>query len=161
MLELKREILHTDHRDATVSVLQTCLYDLIDLALQGKQAHWNVVGTQFRSVHLELDEIIESVREASDDVAERIATLGVSPDGRARVVGERTRLKSFPEGLQTASATVTIYSDRLASTVDGIREGISAVASHDPVSEDLLIGIAGRLEKHLWMLQSQEIRAPS
>jgi starvation-inducible DNA-binding protein len=138
-------------------VLQTCLYDLIDLALQGKQAHWNVVGTQFRSVHLELDEIIASVREASDDVAERIATLGISPDGRASIVGERTRLKSFPEGLQTASATVTIYSDRLSSTVDGIREGISAVASHDPVSEDLLIGIAGRLEKHLWMLQSQEI----
>jgi DNA-binding ferritin-like protein len=39
MLEVKREILHGEHRDKTVAALQTSLYDLIDLALQGKQAH--------------------------------------------------------------------------------------------------------------------------
>jgi len=157
MLEVKREILHGEHRDKTVAALQTSLYDLVDLALQGKQAHWNVVGAHFRSVHLELDEIIGSVRDSADEVAERIATLGISPDGRAIVVGKNSRLEAFPEGLQTASATVTIYSDRLSSTVEGLRAGIDSVAPHDPITEDLLIGIVGRLEKHLWMLQSQEI----
>lgn len=157
MPELKREILQGDRRDETAAALQGSLYDLIDLALQGKQAHWNVVGAQFRSVHLELDEIIASVREGSDAVAERIATLGVSPDGRATVVGEHSRLDTFPEGLQTAAATVTTYSDRLESAIKGLRQSMSSVAPHDPVSEDLLIGIAGTLEKHLWMLQSQEI----
>jgi starvation-inducible DNA-binding protein len=116
-----------------------------------------VVGAHFRSVHLELDEVIASVRDSADELAERIATLGVSPDGRATVVGKNSRLETFPEGLQTASATVTIYSDRLSSTIEGLRAGIDSVAPHDPISEDLLIEIVGRLEKHLWMLQSQEL----
>lgn len=157
MSELKREIITGDDREKTSTALQGTLYDLIDLALQGKQAHWNVVGRQFRSVHLELDEIIASVREASDEVAERIATLGVSPDGRASVVGENSRLEAFPDGLQSTDATVTTYSDRLASAIKGLREGIEVVGSHDPISEDLLIGVAATLEKHLWMLQAQEV----
>jgi len=145
------------HRDKTVEALQANLCDLIDLTLQGKQAHWNVIGAQFRSVHLELDEIIASVRASSDAVAERIATLGRSPDGRAKVVGEKSRLERFPQGLQSAASIVTIYSDRLAAAIGGLRKSIASVGKHDPVSEDLLIGVAGTLEKHLWMLQSQEL----
>ena len=36
--------------------LQKVLVDLIELHLQGKQAHWNLVGTNFRDLHLQLDE---------------------------------------------------------------------------------------------------------
>ena len=42
--------------------LQIVLTDLIELQLQGKQAHWNIVGTNFRDVHLQLDEIVEFAR---------------------------------------------------------------------------------------------------
>jgi starvation-inducible DNA-binding protein len=42
--------------------LQRVLVDLIELHLQGKQAHWNIVGTNFRDVHLQLDEIVEFAR---------------------------------------------------------------------------------------------------
>jgi len=157
MLKLRREILNGEQRDKTASALQACLYDLIDLALKGKQAHWNVVGAQFRSVHLQLDDVIASAREASDEVAERIVTLGVSPDGRASVTGEKSRLGKLPGGLQTVDAAVTNYSDILASTIGNLRTGIEAVSKHDPISEDLLIGISGKLEKHLWMLQAQEV----
>ncbi|MBU1803288.1 MAG: DNA starvation/stationary phase protection protein, partial [Actinobacteria bacterium] len=34
--------------------LQQLLVDLTDLHLQGKQAHWNVVGKNFRDLHLQL-----------------------------------------------------------------------------------------------------------
>ena len=40
---------------------QAVLVDLIELHVQGKQAHWNIVGTNFRDLHLQLDEIIEAV----------------------------------------------------------------------------------------------------
>ena len=40
----------------TAESLQATLVELIDLSLQAKQAHWNVVGPAFRGVHLFLDE---------------------------------------------------------------------------------------------------------
>jgi starvation-inducible DNA-binding protein len=36
--------------------LQRVLTDLIELHVQGKQTHWNLVGTNFRDLHLQLDE---------------------------------------------------------------------------------------------------------
>lgn len=49
------------------SNLQMVLTDLTELHLQAKQAHWNTVGTNFRDLHLQLDEIIASVRLFEED----------------------------------------------------------------------------------------------
>ena len=43
--------------------LQRVLVDLIELHLQGKQAHWNVVGSNFRDLHLQLDELVDFARD--------------------------------------------------------------------------------------------------
>ncbi|WP_276206892.1 Dps family protein, partial [Streptomyces niveiscabiei] len=58
------------------SALQGALVDLIDLSLVAKQVHWNVVGPRFRSVHLQLDEVVDVARLHSDTVAERASALG-------------------------------------------------------------------------------------
>ena len=50
--------------------LQRVLVDLVELHLQGKQAHWNVIGSNFRDLHLQLDELVDAAREASDTIAE-------------------------------------------------------------------------------------------
>lgn len=156
MNALKRHVINGEARNKTISALQSCLIDLIDLALQGKQAHWNVVGSNFRSVHLQLDEIIAAAREGSDAVAERIVTLGEPAEGRAATVAKNSRLEDFPAGLQSVSDTVTLIADRLMQTISGLRDGIEAVGDLDPVSEDLLIARASELEKYLWMVQAQE-----
>ncbi|MDT7705632.1 MAG: starvation-inducible DNA-binding protein, partial [Pseudonocardiales bacterium] len=62
--------------------LQRVLVDLIALHLQGKQAHWNVVGRNFRDLHLQLDEIVDAAREFADTIAERMRALNAVPDGR-------------------------------------------------------------------------------
>ena len=71
---------HAD-REAIGAELQDILVELIDLSLLGKQAHWNLYGPNFRSLHLQLDELVDEWREASDEVAERAVALGHSPDG--------------------------------------------------------------------------------
>ena len=43
--------------------------------------HWNVVGPHFIGVHEMIDPQVEAVREMTDEIAERIATLGCSPVG--------------------------------------------------------------------------------
>ena len=42
--------------------MQRVHVDLIELHLQGKQAHWNVVGKNFRDLHRQLDEDRKSTR---------------------------------------------------------------------------------------------------
>ncbi len=152
----KRQILDNDTNEETASLLQANLVNLIDLALLLKQAHWNVLGPQFRSVHLQLDEIIVTVRAGSDEVAERINTLGIAPDGRAETVAENSALDSYPDDFQKVPETLRNVADALMTTIEHLREAIEKMGDLDPVSEDLLIGISAGLEKHLWMVQAQE-----
>jgi starvation-inducible DNA-binding protein len=142
-------------RKIVVKDLQATLVELIDLSLLGKQAHWNVVGPNFRSIHLQLDEIVDTARLASDRVAERIATIGDAPDGRAGSVAKSSGLPDFPAG----QVPVTEAVQRVSATVDAMSERLTArilrLADADPVSQDILIGTADELEKQAWMLRAQ------
>ena len=92
--------------ETVVKDLQATLVELVDLSLLGKQAHWNVTGPQFRSIHLELDEIVDLARLSSDRVAERLATIGAAPDGRAETVGTSSELPPFPDGFVPVTEAV-------------------------------------------------------
>ncbi|NEC52671.1 DNA starvation/stationary phase protection protein, partial [Actinospica acidiphila] len=98
----------SDENLKTVSeALQGALVDLVDLSLVAKQIHWNVVGPRFRSVHLQLDEVVTTARGHSDTVAERAAALGVSPDGRAATVAVGSGIGVTPEGWVDDAAAVS------------------------------------------------------
>ncbi|WP_442509343.1 Dps family protein [Novipirellula sp. SH528] len=153
----KRDILSNKKNDKVSGLLQQNLVNLIDLALLLKQAHWNVVGPNFRSIHLQLDEIIATVRDASDEIAERISTLGVVPDGRADTVAQSSELAAYPREFVKVSETVTLSADAMKTTIDSLRSAIEKLGDLDPISEDMCIGICAPLEKHLWMLQAQEV----
>lgn len=156
MPALKRHVINGKDRTNAIQQLQDCLADLIDLSLQGKQAHWNVIGANFRSLHLQLDEIIASARTASDELAERMLTLGSAADGRISTVAEKTRLEPYPEGLKSVAESVSLIADRIATVIEGLRQSIQATEESDLVTQDLLVEHAGILEKHLWMVQAQE-----
>src|ERR1700733_6442436 len=94
--------------DSLVHNLQRVLVDLIELHLQGKQAHWNLVGTNFRDLHLQLDEIVDSAREAADTIAERIRALNAVPDGRSDTVTAFTTLPAMPPAELSTSDTVDL-----------------------------------------------------
>lgn len=152
-----RAILDPEAQQAVSQALQAALIELIDLSLLLKQAHWNLVGDRFRSFHLELDEILVDTRNGSDEVAERIAQIGSSPDGRSSTIASATSLDTFPAGFIAVDEAVTAVADAMAKTIATLRLSRAAVEDADPISEDLLIGIIAPLEKHLWMVQSQEV----
>jgi starvation-inducible DNA-binding protein len=135
--------------------LQTVLVELLELQNQGKQAHWNVVGPLFRSVHLELDEIVDAAREHADTVAERLRALNAVPDGRTRTVANTTKLTSFPEGEVSVEKTIAIITERIIAVVNIIRGVHDDVDAADPTSADILHSILESLEKQRWMLASQ------
>ncbi len=142
--------------EVVVSDLQATLVELVDLTLIAKQAHWVVVGQHFRSVHLELDEIVDTVRLAADQVAERIATIGAFPDGRAATVASTAGLPEFPEGKVSAAGVVESICATIDEAAKRLRERIVHIADLDPISQDILIGVGDQLEKHAWMLRAQQ-----
>ena len=157
MTGFKRTILNAEKSDKVSGVLQQRLVDLVDLALQLKQAHWCVVGNNFRAVHLQLDEIIVDVRAGSDEVAERISALGIAPDGRSQRVASATNLPEISAGFESTKDTISVVADRLQTTIEGLRDSIGKLDDLDRISQDMLIAISASLEKHLWMVQSQEL----
>jgi starvation-inducible DNA-binding protein len=135
--------------------LQKVLVDLIELHLQGKQAHWNLVGTNFRDLHLQLDEIVDTAREASDIVAERMRALNAVPDGRSDTVTASTTLPAFPPAELSTTDTVELITTRIYAAVDTMRAVHDDVDAADPSSADLLHTIIDDLEKAAWMLKSE------
>ena len=148
------EHLKTESRDKVAAILQANLANLIDLTLMGKQAHWNLRGAQFRAIHLQLDEIVNDIRLQSDEVAERILTLGLAADGRAKTVAKTSTLEAFPSGFVPALEAAQELAQGINATVRTLREGLAELGELDPVSQDLAIGVTASLEKHEWMLRS-------
>jgi starvation-inducible DNA-binding protein len=140
--------------------LQAVLVDLVELHVQGKQAHWNVVGHNFRDLHLQLDEIIEAGREFSDAVAERMRALHASVDGRTTTVAATTTLKQFPDGEVDTATVIDLITARLDAVVATARRVHDNVDEQDPTSSDLLHQIIARLEQFSWMV-SAENRVPA
>lgn len=139
--------------------LQAVLVDLLELQIQGKQAHWNVVGSNFRDMHRQLDEIIDAARTFSDQVAERMRALHVVPDGRSATVVKSTSLKQYPQGEVSTKDTVGLITAALEATVGTARDVHDQVDEEDPTTADLLHAVIERLEQFAWMV-SAENRTP-
>lgn len=142
-------------RQVTGDALQDTLVDLLGLSLIGKQAHWNIVGPRFRTIHLQLDEVVATARDYADTVAERAAALGVPPDGRPETVAQSGTLPVPKDGWLQDTEVVALLVEALETTIRRLRERIAATEESDLVSQDLLIGITAELEKQFWMFQAE------
>ena len=137
--------------------MQAVLVDLIELHLQGKQAHWNVVGKNFRDLHLQLDEIIDDARTFADEMAERMRALHAVPDGRSVAVAEGTKIQPFPAGLVSTKDTVGLVVNMLNAAVNTMREVHDQIDEEDPTTADLLHGFIAKLEQYAWMVDAENM----
>ncbi|HTT30553.1 MAG TPA: DNA starvation/stationary phase protection protein [Solirubrobacteraceae bacterium] len=137
------------------NTLQAMLVELIDLALFGKQLHWNVTGPLFRPLHEQLDELVDSWRELSDVVAERSVALGYVPDGQAGAVAANTELKPIAREALEDHVVIRELSERLNDVADRARERMDRLGEIDAASQDVIIEVVRELEKQLWMIRVQ------
>jgi len=136
------------------TALQDTLTELIELALQGKHAHWNVVGPLFAPVHRGLDELVDAYREWYDEVAERLVAIGVAPDGRTATIAAAAPLEALPVGAMSDRSVVSAFASRVEIVAERIRGRADSMAD-DLASQDLLIEILRGLDKQAWMLRAQ------
>ncbi|CAL9588621.1 DNA protection during starvation protein 2 [Streptomyces sp. enrichment culture] len=142
-------------RQPVGEALQGTLVDLLGLSLIAKQVHWNVVGPRFRSIHLQLDEVVSATRSFADTVAERSVALGLPADGRPETVASAFTLPGPKEGWVRDSDVVQLMVEALEAAIGRLRERIEATEKPDPVTQDLLIGITAELEKQRWMFDAE------
>ncbi|WP_448628061.1 Dps family protein [Geodermatophilus sp. URMC 64] len=143
-----------DVRKTVGESLQGAVVDLIDLGLVATQVHWTVVGSHFRSVHLQLDDVVATSRQYSDTLAERAAAIGVLPDGRVTALQEQSGLSQPPLAWIPAGEAISFFVQAFDEVIGRMRERIDATRD-DPVSQELLIEVTGVLEKHHWMWQAE------
>ncbi|MFJ2743548.1 Dps family protein [Streptomyces sp. NPDC087440] len=142
-------------RQITGIALQGALVDLLDLSLLAKQAHWTIVGPRFRSLHLQLDEIVATARSYADTVAERASAIGIAPDGRAGSVAASSKLPQPEAGWIADNDVVSLLVEALGGIIERMRERIAATDKQDPVTQDLFISLTAELEKQHWMFQAE------
>ncbi|GAQ62234.1 Dps family protein [Streptomyces scabiei] len=154
-MTMVRSTLPEPARRIAGDALQESLVDLLGLSLIGKQAHWNVVGPRFRSIHLQLDEVVSTARAFADQVAERAAALGVAPDGRPETVAARFALQGPKDGWLRDTEVVRLLVEALETAIGRLRDRIDAVEEADKVTQDLLIAVTYELEKQRWMFEAE------
>ena len=135
-------------------VLQQRLSAYNDLHLTLKHIHWNVVGPNFIGVHEMIDPQVELVRGYADEVAERIATLGESPKGTPGAIEKNRTLDDYSVGRDTAQAHLAALDLVYDGVITDNRKAIEEVGELDPITEDVLIGHTGQLEKFQWFVRA-------
>lgn len=151
-----RTTLNDDSQRAVADELQPMLVDLVELSLAAKQAHWAVVGHTFRPLHEQLDELTAAYRGWTDTVAERLAAVGVAPDGRVQRVASDTPTAALPEGWLDEDTVLQILTDRIQAAAERTRQRMERLDKVDLASQDPLVDILRGLEEQLWMISAQQ-----
>src|SRR6201995_1164486 len=135
-------------------LLQKQLSTYNDLHLTLKHVHWNVVGPNFIGVHEMIAPQVELVRGYADEVAERIATLGGSPQGTPGAILKDRTWDDYSVGRDTVQAHLAavylVYKGFIQDTPKAIHE----TEEVDRVTQDILIDPAAELEKFQWFVRA-------
>ncbi len=138
-----------------VRLLNARLADAIDLQTQVKQAHWNVKGPHFISLHKLFDEINEAVEEFVDEIAERAVELGGTVEGTARSVAKRSTLSEYPLQISTGKDHVSALAHALGTFGKNVRQAISeSDRIGDVDTTDLFTEISRGTDKWLWFVEA-------
>ena len=123
-------------KQASVNILQGCLVDSVDLYNATRQAHWNVKGPHFGSLHTLFEGFYNALHTSSDDLAERI-------------------VDADPTDLYAGMDHVRALADRYAQVAKTLREGIDQTdEAGDADTADLLTEQSRAIDKMLWMLEA-------
>lgn len=141
-------------RGVVADGLARLLADTYTLYLKTQGYHWNVTGLQFRALHLMFEEQYLELRDAVDEIAERIRALGPLAPGSYREMGRLTSVTD-EEGPSEAMEMVRRLIEANEVVVRTAREvARAAEEADDPASLDLATRRIAVHEKTLWMLRA-------
>ena len=136
---------------AAAQFLTPVVLGLQALAVNGKQAHWNVRGANFIAIHELLDTLVTHAQDGADQAAERIVALGLPVDARVSTVAQKTAT-AVPAGFtQWEDMIRGVIADMDAVLID-VKAAIDGLDEVDLASQDVAIQIRESLDKDRWFL---------
>lgn len=134
--------------------LARLLADTYTLYTKTQGYHWNVTGSMFRSLHLMFEEQYVELRDAVDEVAERIRALGYPAPGSFTMMAGLTSIPD-DKGTTEALEMVRQLAEGHESVIRTARDLLEAAeAGGDVATEDLVTQRIQVHEKTAWMLRA-------
>jgi starvation-inducible DNA-binding protein len=134
--------------------LAKLLADTYALYLKTHGYHWNVAGPMFRSLHLMFEEQYMELRDAVDEIAERILALGYPAPASYAELGRLASVPddpTVPEAMEMVRRLVDGHETVIRTARDVVRV---AEASEDVATADLATVRIETHEKTAWMLRA-------
>jgi len=141
----------TEAATSTAQLLSPVVLGLQALAVNGKQAHWNVRGSNFIAIHELLDTLVANAQASADLAAERIVALGLPIDARVSTVAEKTST-SVPAGFAQWQDEIKAVITDIDSVLVDVQAAIDGLDETDLTSQDVAIAIKASLDKDRWFL---------
>ena len=142
-------------RSQICGMLQDHLSNSLDLSTQAKQAHWNVKGPDFISLHELFDKIHTSSEGYVDLIAERIVQLGGIAEGTLKIASKRSALPEYPLNISAGHEHVGALAHTLATYGEKVRKAIeSADEIKDKDTADILTEVSRDVDKYLWFVEA-------
>ncbi|CAE7349261.1 unnamed protein product [Symbiodinium pilosum] len=147
--------LSDEDRKVVAEGLSRVLADTYTLYLKTQNYHWNVTGPRFKGLHELFEEQYVELREAADEIAERIRALGHFAPGSYAQFAE---LKSVEEAPATPPSAEEMLGQLAADNETLSRVARSVVTSaenvEDEVTIDMMVARMSVHEKAAWMLRA-------
>ncbi|WP_077920878.1 Dps family protein [Spirosoma sp. 209] len=145
-----------ENREVVAHQLAILLADEFVLYTKTLNAHWNLEGIDFHSVHRYFEELYTQSADMVDNVAERIRQLGHYAPATLKNFLQLTHLTEQDEdGNDSRSLIRKLLADH-ESLIEFIRGTINEFqeAHHDAGTSDFVTGLMEKHEKIAWMLRS-------
>jgi len=145
-----------DNRLAVATELCKLLSDEFVLYTKTRNAHWNVEGPDFHSMHLFFEAQYEALDDMMDGVAERIRQLGHYSPGTLKDFLALTHLSEKTDNKNNSAGFIKELLADHESIIVFIRENVNPFASkyEDAGTSDYITGLMEQHEKMAWMLRA-------
>ena len=137
-------------------ILTGFLADEFLLYLKTRNAHWNIEGSDFHTMHKFFEEQYEQLDETMDEVAERIRMLGHYAPATMKSYLELTHLTEQSKEKNDSAGFIKELLGDHESIIIRLRENINLFASelNDLGTSDFITGLMETHEKMAWMLRA-------
>lgn len=145
-----------ENRQAVAEQLCKLLADEFVLYTKTRNAHWNVEGTDFHSMHVFFESQYNDLDEKMDSVAERIRTLGHYAPATLKSFLQLTHLSELIERKNDSLGFIKELLANHQTIIEFIRGNINTFANKygDAGTSDYITGLMEDHEKMAWMLRA-------